>query len=313
MQPLSAQAQQTKRVGMLWNGDETLPSIRENFAAVEQALAKLGWVAGRNIYFETRYNGGDAQRARAYAAELVKLSPDVVLAASTTNLTAVRLATRTIPIVFASVSDPVVQGFVPSLMRPGSNITGFAAYEFSIAGKWLDLLKQMAPTITRVALVFNPETSAQSRHFLGAIKEAAPSIGVEVSTAPVHTASEIDGAMADFARQPGGGLIFPTDSFVSVHSEQIIELAARHRLPAIFGDRLNFNKGGLMYYGQTDVTSAYRGAATYIDRILKGAQPGDLPVQLPTRYSLAINLKAAKALGLDVPISLLLIADEQIE
>jgi putative ABC transport system substrate-binding protein len=225
----------------------------------------------------------------------------------------VRVATRTIPIVFIRVSDPLVQGFVPSLMRPGGNITGFVAYEFSIAGKWLDLLKQMVPALARVAVIFNPETSPQSRYFLPAIKAAGSILSVDVTAVPVRSAAEIDSAIADVAGEPNGGLIFPNGSFTITHNELVIRLAALNRLPAIYANRSIAEKGGLMYYGVSDFRDQYRLAAGYVDRILKGARPGDLPVQLPTKYSLVLNLKTAKALGLDVPPGVLAIADEVIE
>jgi putative ABC transport system substrate-binding protein len=235
------------------------------------------------------------------------------MVASTTNLSAMRLATRTIPIVFANVSDPVVQGFVPSLMRPGGNITGFAAYEFSIGGKWLDLLKQMVPALARVSVVFNPDTSPQSHHFLRAISSAAQVLGVGVALAPVRSPAEIEAAIARAASQSNSGLLFTTDSYTQSHSPHIAEVVARHPVPAIYSSRTFVRDGGLMYYGAPNVAAHSGGAATYVDRILKGAKPGDLPVQLPTKFELIINLRAAKALGIEVPVSLLLIADEQIE
>jgi putative ABC transport system substrate-binding protein len=295
--PVAARAQQSKRIGVLMNGEPTVRETQSHLAAFEDSLRRLGWMPGQNLQSEIRWNDGDAQRARAYAAELVTLAPDVILAASTTNLSAMRLATRTIPIVFASVSDPVVQGFVPSLMRPGGNITGFAAYEFSIAGKWLDLLKQMVPALAQVSVVFKPDTSPQSQHFLRAINSAAQLLGVGVALAPVRSPAEIETAIVNAASQPNNGLLFPTDSYTQSHSMHIAEVVARHPIPGIYASRTYVADGGLMFYGVSDITAHYRAAATYIDRILKGAKPGDLPVQLPTRYSLVINLKAAKALG----------------
>ena len=311
--PRGTRAQQMRRVGVLMNGADTIPLNQMYLATFVQALPPLGWMVGKNLRLDIRWNDADARRAREYASELVSLNPDAILVASTTNLTATRLATCTIPIVFVNVSDPVVQGFVPSLMRPGGNITGFAQYEFSIAGKWLDLLKQMVPALARVTAVFNPDTSPQSQYFLRAIQTAAQTFGVEMMTAPVRSPAEIESAITGASQRPNGGLIFPTDSYTQTHGPLITELAARLRVPAIFGTHDFVEIGGLMYYGTADVVDQFRSAAAYVDRILKGARPGELPVQLPVKYSLTINLKAAKALGIDVPISLLLIADEQIE
>jgi putative ABC transport system substrate-binding protein len=313
--PFSANAQpsgQARRLGVLMNGAETDPELQSNLAGFVQGLRKSGWIDGRNLHIDYRWNGGDAGRARAYAAELVGLGPDVILSASTTNLAALQRATQTTPIVFMNVSDPVAQGFVPNLTRPGGNITGFSTFESSVASKWLDLLKQIEPGLARVAFIFNPATSPQSKIFVPAIETAAPSMGVDVLVAPINDATEIEPTIARYSHLPNVGLIFPTGTFTELHHAEIVDLVARYRLPAIYASRRYVNRGGLMFYGSDPVESA-RQAAGYVDRILKGAKPGDLPVQLPTNYKLVINLKAARALGIELPMGLLIRADEVIE
>jgi putative ABC transport system substrate-binding protein len=313
--PLAAHAQQPNRmplVGVLMSGTPTEPSPQLWVKAFTDGLRNLGRVEGRNLRTDYRWNAGDAVRARTNAAELVASSPDVIVAASTTNLAALQQASRTVPTVFVQVSDPVAQGFVASLARPGGNITGFSAYDFSMGGKWLDLLKQIAPAVTRVALIFNPDTSPQSKLFLRSIEAAAPAFGMTVTAPPVRSTADIEAAIEGFSRQATGGLIFPTDSFTRLRSELIVDLVARHRLPAISASLEFVKAGGLVYYGQ-DPAEPYLQAATYVDRILKGAKPGDLPVQLPTKFVLVVNLKAARTIGIDVPLQLQQLADEVIE
>jgi putative ABC transport system substrate-binding protein len=252
------------------------------------------------------------ERTRAYAMELVGLAPDIILVSGTANLTAALRATRSIPVVFTLVSDPVAQGFVASLARPGDNITGFSAYEFSMGGKWVDLLKQMAPSLARVAVMSNPDTAPQSALFVRSIQAAAPLLGVEVAATPVHNAAEIERAIENVSHQPNSGLVIPTDGFMTVHQDLIIALMGRHRLPTISANLSFAKNGGLMFYG-IDYDPQFRQAAVYVDRFLKGTKLADLPVQLPTKFRLAINLKAAAALGIDVPMGLLLSVDEVIE
>jgi ABC-type uncharacterized transport system substrate-binding protein len=311
--PLAARAQQPKRVGVLMSGAATEPIGQSNLATFVQGLRKLGWIDGQNLQLEVRWSAGDLTRMEAYATDLVGLfKPDVLLINTTSNLVALQRATRTIPIVFTAVSDPVEQGFVPNLTRPGGNITGFANPEFSIAGKWADLLKQMLPSLTRVALVFNPETSPESKLFVSAVEAAAPSLGVEVMTAPVHSTAEIEATLARLSREPNIGLIFPTGVFMGLRAKLIVETVARYRLPAIYSTETFMAEGGLMNY-RNDQSEPFRLAPFYVDRILKGTKPGDLPVQLPTKFKFIVNRKTASALGIEVPLGLLLAADEVIE
>jgi putative ABC transport system substrate-binding protein len=316
--PLAARAQPAgamRRIGVLMNSAATDATYQSYITAFQQGLRQLGWVEGQNIQIDVRWNAGDAELARIYAAQLIGEKPDVIVAASTTNLTAVRQATSTVPIVFLSVSDPVAQGFVASMTHPGGNLTGFSPYEFSIGGKWLDLLKEAVPGLTRAAVMFNPETSAQTKFFMQAIEAAAQSLGAQVVSLPVHTMADIEPALQSFARQPNGGLILPTDAFLVLRRPMIADLAARMRLPTISSDEEFPKDGGLMFYGSpgSGLVAQYRQAATYVDRILKGAKPGDLPVQMRDKYSLIINLKTAKTLGLSFPLPLLGLADEVIE
>jgi putative ABC transport system substrate-binding protein len=311
--PFVARAQQIRRVAVISTSAETNPDMQVNKAAFEQRLSTLGWRQGQNLHIEYRWAGGDAQRARAHVTEVVDLAPDVIIAGSTAVLALLQKATRTIPTIFAGVSDPVAQGFVPNLSRPGGNITGFTAYEFSIGGKWLDLLKQISPSIKRVALLGNPTTSPQFKFNLASIESAGSSLGVDVVAAPVRDKPQLEAAIADIARAPAGGLIVANDQFLlSRHLSDVVGLTARHRVPAIYAQRPFVVAGGLMRYGLLSIDQ-YRGAAIYVDRILKGANPGDLPTQLPTRYELVINVKAAAALELELPMALMLRADEVIE
>jgi putative ABC transport system substrate-binding protein len=315
--PLATRAQQggvAKRIGVLMNGAATDAAGQSYVAAFVQALRPLGWAEGQNIRIDIRWSAGDAALARTYAAQLIGLLPDVILASSTNNLTAVRQATSTVPVVFVQVSDPVTQGFVPSLNKPGGNLTGFSMYEFTIGGKWLDLLKEVAPGLGRVAVMFNPDTSLQSKFFMRSIEAAAPSLGVQPIMLPVRATADIEPAFESFARAPNGGLILPTDSFTNPRQQLIADLAARHRLPSISAYSQFPQQGGLMYYGaDINVLDQMRQAASYVDRILKGAKPGDLPIQRADKYRLIINLKTAKTLGLTVPLPLSGLADELIE
>jgi putative ABC transport system substrate-binding protein len=279
-----------------------------------QGLHQLGWTEGRNLRIDVRWNAGDAALARIYAAQLIGLTPDVILTASTTNLTVVQQATSTVPVVFVQVSDPVEQGFVASVTKPGGNLTGFSMFEFSVGGKWVDLLKEIAPSLARVAVMFNPDTSPQSKFFMRSIEAAAPSHGVQAIAAPVRTTTEIEVALQDFSREPNGGLILPTDTFTRLRSKLIAELAECHRLPSISAYDHFPKDGGLMYYGALlNLPDQYRQAASYVDRILKGEKPGDLPIQRAVKYTLFLNLKTAKTLGLTVPLPLTGLADEVIE
>jgi putative ABC transport system substrate-binding protein len=315
--PIAARAQQPermRRIGVLMNGAATETIPQSYVAAFVQGLRQLGWTEGRNLRIDVRWNAGDAALARAYAAQLIGLTPEVILAASTTNLTVVQQATSTVPVVFVQVSDPVEQGFVASITKPGGNLTGFTMFEFSVGGKWVDLLKEIAPSLARVAVMFNPDTSPQSKFFMRSVEAAAPSHGVQPIATPVRTTTDIEAALQNFSREPNGGLILPTDTFTRLRSKLIAELAERHRLPSISAYDGFAKDGGLMYYGASiNLLDQFRQAASYVDRILKGEKPGDLPVQRAVKYTLVVNLKTAKALGLSVPLPLTGLADEVIE
>jgi putative ABC transport system substrate-binding protein len=314
--PVVARAQQAdriRRVGVLMNGTATDASTQTYVKAFTEALREAGWIEGKNISIDVRYNAGDAALARIFAAQLIGLMPDVIFASSTTNLTVIREVTNTVPIVFAAVSDPVEQGFVSSFAKPGGNITGFTAYEFSIGGKWLELLKTIAPDLARIGVMFNPDTSPQSNFFMRSIGAAGASLGIAVTATPIRATADIEPAIVNFARQPNGGLILPTDTFTGLRTKLIADLANRHSLPSLCSAPQYARDGGLVYYGIVNTVDRYRGVAHYVDRILRGEKPGDLPVQNPTTYDLIINLKTAKALGLSVPQSILLRADEVIE
>jgi len=274
----------------------------------------LGWIEGQNLRIDTRWSAGDAALARIYAAQLIGLTPEVILASSTTDLMVIQQATSTVPVVFIQVSDPVAQGFVTNVTRPGGNLTGFSMYEFAIGNKWLDLLKEIAPGLARAGVMFNPDTSPQSKFFMQSIEAAAPSLGVQASVIPVRATADIEPAFEHLARAPNGGLILPTDSFTNLRIELIADLAARHRLPSISAYDRFPKVGGLMYYGASiNTLDQFQQAASYVDRILKGTKPGDLPIQRADKYTLVINLKVAKALGLTVPLPLAGLADEVIE
>jgi ABC-type uncharacterized transport system substrate-binding protein len=312
--PVAARAQQAamRRIGVLLSTVESDPRGLEYITAFAQGLAELGWTVGRNVRIEYRWGAGDPNRCRRYAAELVALSPDVVLASGGTIVEAFQQASHTIPIVFVNTIDPVGGGYVESLARPGTNATGFASFEFSMSGKWLELLKEIAPGVKRVAVIRDASVPAGSGGF-AAIQTVAPSLGVELTPVGVRDSDEIERAITTFARASNGALIVvgPVSS-VRPHYDLIIAVAARHRLPAVYPNRPFVISGGLMSYGN-DPVDPYRRAAGYVDRILKGEKPADLPVQAPTKYELVINLKTAKALGLRVPDTLLARADEVIE
>ena len=301
-----------RRIGVLMTSAADDPEAQARIAAFLQGLQQLGWT-DRPQRADRLLAGPQAMPTdiRRYAAELVALAPDVILAAGTATVGPLLQATRTVPIVFAIVADPVGAGFVDSLARPGGNATGFMQFEYSMSGKWLELLKQIAPGVTRAAVLRDPAIAAGIGQF-GAIQAVAPSLGVEVSPVNVRDAGEIERAVAAFARAPNGGLIVTASALAIVHRDLIIALAARHKLPAVYSDRFFVTAGGLISYGP-DLVDQYRRAAGYVDRILKGEKPADLPVQAPTKYELVINLKTAKALGLDVPPTLLARADEVIE
>jgi len=314
------QADRTRRIGILLGVAETDPEAQSRVGALRQELERLGWIGGRNLRIEQRWTGGDAERLRGYTAELVRFAPDVIVANPTPSVAALKEATQTIPIVFVLVSDPISSGFVESWAHPGGNITGFTNFEASMPGKWLQALKQMAPRVTQVAprvtqvaLVFNPDTAASGGTiFLRPVEEAAAAFGLQVKPAPVRSATEID-ALGDAAPSGGTtGLLVVPDIFTTNHRDEIIALAARRRLPALYPFRFFATSGGLMSYG-IDTLDVFRRAASYVDRVLKGAHVGELPVQGPTKFELAINLKTAEALGLSVPASLLALADEVIE
>ncbi len=312
--PLGAHAQQgerMRRIGVLMPSAADDPEYQARMTAFLQELAQLGWLDGRNVRIDTRWAVADADRIRKYATELVALAPDVILAPGSATTGPLLQATRTIPIVFATIPDPVGAGFVESLARPGGNATGFIAFEYGLSAKWLELLKQIAPGVTRAAVLRDPAVASGTGQF-GAIQSVAPSFGVELSPVGVRDAAEIERGVTAFARGSNGGLIVTGSALTAVHRALIVALAARHRLPAVYPGRYHVTGGGLISYGP-DRVDQYRQAAGYVGRILKGEKPADLPVQAPTKYELVINLKTAKALSLDVPATLLARADEVIE
>jgi putative ABC transport system substrate-binding protein len=312
--PLAARAQQReqmKRIGMLLPATADDPVFQARLAAFYQELALLGWSIGRNVRIETRWATANASEIHRHATELAALAPDVILATGDSTVPPLLQATRTVPVVFPVAADPVANGYVDSLARPGGNATGFMIFEYVMAAKWLELLKEIAPNVTRVAVLRDPASPSQTAQF-GAMQAVAPSVRAEVIPVNVRDAVEIERAIADFARSANGGLI-PTSSAVALrHRDLIVTLAARHKLPAIYWERFFVTAGGLISYGP-DLIDNYRRAAGYVDRILKGEKPADMPVQAPTKYEMAINLKTAKALGLSVPLVLQQRADEIIE
>jgi putative ABC transport system substrate-binding protein len=313
--PFAARGQQgerMRRIGVLIGGvapDD--PDAQANMAAFLQVLQQLGWTEGRNVRIDYRWGLGNADNIRKYAAELAALAPDAIFASGNAAMPSLLQATRTVPIVFVNVADPVGSGFVDSLARPGGNATGFVQFEYNLSGKWLELLKEIAPRVTRAAVLRDPAIVSGIGQF-AVIQSVAPSAGVEVSPVNVRDAGEIERAVTAFARASNGGLIVTTSALTVVHRDLIITLAARYKLPAVYYRRYFVTSGGLMSYGYY-IVEQFRGAAGYVDRILKGEKPADLPVQAPTKYELVINLKTAKTLGLEVPPTLLARADEVIE
>src|SRR5574342_267760 len=314
--PLAAGAQQTsqvRRIGVLMGLAESDPRAQARVAAFRQGLQTLGWAEGRNIRIDIRWaTTSDAPAMQRAAKELLALQPDVILSHNTPTTATLLRQTRTIPIVFVVVSDPIGSGFVASFPRPGGNVTGFTNIEPAMASKWLELLKEVAPRVSRVAFLFNPSTAPYAEYYLGPFKVAAASLALEAIAVPVHNTSELESAIAAQARAPNGGLVVMTDSFLVTHRAEITTLAARYRLPAVYPFRDFIELGGLLFYGN-DLLDNFHRAATYADRILKGATPNELPVQAPVKFELIINLKTAKALGLTIPPSLLARADEIIE
>ena len=301
-----------RRIGALMPFTAGSAYAQRRAKIVTQAFQDLGWIDGQNTQIDYRWHGGDIERIQSLAKELVGLRPDVLVGAGSAPTAALQQATRTIPIVFVMSTDPVAEGIVQSLARPGGNATGFFLTEPSLGGKWLELLKEIMPGLRRVAVIFNPETSTGGTSYLHAVETAAPLFSVEATGAPVHHAGDIELAISSLVREPGGGMIVLPSVFTATHLKQIIELAAQYRLPAIYAYRDSADEGGLMAYG-ADAVDIFKRVASYVDQILKGANPANLPVQAPTRFMLVINLKTAKALGLTVPPSLLDRADEVIE
>jgi putative ABC transport system substrate-binding protein len=313
--PLAAGAQQHERVRRIavltGSGSPDDPDVKERYAAFVQRLQQLGWSDGRNLRIVAHLTAREPDDLRKRAAELAARAPDVILAGGTSTVAPLLQATRTVPIVFAGTADPVGAGLVASLARPGGNVTGFMQFEYSLSAKWLELLKQIAPSVTRAVVLRDPAVTAGIGQF-AVIQSAAPSVGIDVSPVNVRIAQEIEQAVTAFARSPHGGLIVTASGLAAVHRDLIIMLAAHHKLPAVYARRLFVAEGGLMCYG-ADRVELFRQAAQYVDRILKGEKPADLPVQAPTKYELVINLKTAKALGLEIPPTLLARADEVIE
>jgi putative ABC transport system substrate-binding protein len=312
--PVGAWAQQgerMRRVGVIMNIAPDDAEAPDRVAAFAQGLQELGWNIGRDVRIEYRWTAGDFDRIRRHTAELAALAPDVIVTTGASTVGPLQQATRTVPIVFVNVADPVGAGLIDSLARPGGNATGFMQFEYSMSAKWLELLKEIAPGVTRAAVIRDPANSAGTGQF-GAIQSVAQSVGVEIKPMNVRDAGEIERAITDFARSSSAGLIVTGSGLAVFHRDLIIELAARHNLPAVYYRRLYITSGGLVSYGP-DFADQYRRAAGYVDRILKGEKPGDLPVQQPTKYELVLNLKTARALGLTVPATLLARADEVIE
>jgi putative ABC transport system substrate-binding protein len=312
--PLVTEAQQSQKMRRLSVLMSTAADDQESMArytAFLQGLQELGWTDGRNVRIDVRWGAGDAERMRKYAAELVALAPDVIMASGSISLGSLIKATRTVPIVFALIADPVGAGFVKSLSRPGGNVTGFMAFEYSLSGKWVELLKEIAPSVQRVAVLRNPDLVADIGQF-AVIQSVAASFGVEPSPIDVRDASEIEDAVAAFAQSANGGLIVPGDPSTQAHRDLIIALANRYKLPATYPSRFFAKDGGLVSFGPNFIDE-FKSAASYVDRILKGEKPADLPVQAPTKYELVINLKTAKALGITIPQPALARADEVIE
>jgi putative ABC transport system substrate-binding protein len=293
-------------------GDENDPDAKTYLSAFTQAVTGLGWADGRNLRMDLRWGGGDSNRMRALAQELVGMQPDIIVTVGTPATAALQRETRTIPIVFASVGGPVDSGIVPRLNQPGGNITGFASLEATLGGKWLELLSEIAPGLKRATIMFNPDTNPLTSRFMPSFETAARSLKLVLTTAPVHGDAEIEAAIVALGREPGGGLVVITDVFTLAHRAPIISAAARNNVPAVYTQSEFARDGGLLSYGP-DRLDLLRRAASYVDRILRGAKPAELPVQLPTKFEMVVNLKTVKALGLAVPPSIMLPADEQIE
>jgi ABC-type uncharacterized transport system substrate-binding protein len=313
--PLAGRAQQAERVrriGVLMAISEDDPLGQARVAMFRQALAELGWTEGRNLTITWRWTGGDIMLARQYATELVRLAPEVILANGTPNVAALQRATTTIPIVFAVVNDPVAQGFIASMAHPGGNMTGFSFLEYSMVGKSLEMLKQIAPDIARVSMMFNPETYPYYNIHLRSFETVASMLSLELAAAPVPNPTEIEETIAAMGRLPGSALLVTPDPFTVVHRAAIIQAAEQYRIPANYSYRQHVREGALMSYG-ADTIDIFRRSASYVDRILKGANPTDLPAQAPVKFEMTINLKTAKALGLTMPDKLLALADEVIE
>ena len=313
--PLMAHAQQTertRRVGVLINLSENDLEAQRLITVFRERLAELGWIDGRNLRLDYRWASGDVERVRTFAKELVKLSPDIIVGYATPSVLALQHETESIPIVFLSVTDPIGQGLVANLAHPGGNITGFSVFEFSLGTKWMEALKQIAPNLKRVTTIFNPKTAPYYSLYLSAIEKAASTLAVEPTVIEIHDDAEIERAINTLAREPDSGLIVMPDSFNMAHRQTIIAFADRHHLPAIYYFPLFATDGGLISYGPDEV-DMFRRTAGYVDRILKGAKVGDLPIQQPTTFRLVINRKTAKAIGIEIPVSLLARADEVIE
>ena len=307
------QGDRVRRIGVLVPANENDPEAKALLSGFTQGLAELGWTEGRNVRMEVRWAVGSIEQVRALAKELVNLQPEIIFANATPVTAALQRETRTIPIVFTGVSDPVGSGFIANVPRPGGNLTGFIDLEASMGGKWLELLTEIAPGVRRVAIMFNPETApVGGSYYLPSFEAAARSLKREPIVAPVHSDAEIETVMTSLGREPGGGLVVMTDAFMPVHRAPIILLASRNNVPAVYPQSVFARDGGLLSYGPNRA-DLFRRSASYVDRILRGAKPADLPVQLPTKFEMALNVKTAKALGLAVPRSILLRADEVIE
>jgi putative ABC transport system substrate-binding protein len=309
--PAVAQGGGSKKVGLLLSGVETDPEARAGVAAFERTLQELGWSVDRNLHIDARWAGADLERAKVHAAELVSLSPDVILASNNLMLVALQGVTTTVPIVFVAGSDPVGRGFIKSLARPGGNITGFTTFEYAISGKWVETLREVAPHTVSVGVTTNPQ-SVDSPKWLSAIQVVSRPLGLLTSAIEIRQENDLEAALQSFAREPNGALIVPPNPFASVQRQKLIELTARHRLPTIYPFRFFVTGGGLMSYG-IDTTDLFPRGATYVHRILRGQKAADLPVQAPNKFDLAINLKTAKTLGLEIPATLIARADEVIE
>jgi putative ABC transport system substrate-binding protein len=315
MWPLEAGAQrpaQVRRLGILMSNSEDDPLAQARVTAFRQALAELGWAEGRNLNIEWRWTGGDIARVREYATEMVRLAPDIIVANGTPSVVALKQATTSIPIVFVVVNDPVAQGIISSMAHPGGNITGFSFLEYSMVGKSLEMLKQVAPRTVRVAIMFNPDTYPYYAIHLRSFETVARTLSLQLTAAQVGSSEEIDQDVAKLAQQPGSALLITPDPYLVVHRGAVVRAAGQYRVPATYSYRQYVQEGGLMSYG-ADTVDIFRRSASYIDRILKGASPADLPAQAPVKFEIAINLKTAKALGLDIPPNLLALADDVIE